>query len=79
VVKSTGSSRGPEFKCQPPHGGSQPSVMPSSGVSEDSYSLLINKYILKKKKKKTRKTKTLTHTAKVTWRKGACGHVCGAL
>jgi hypothetical protein len=28
VVKSTDcSSRGPEFKSQPPHGGSQPSVM----------------------------------------------------
>jgi hypothetical protein len=46
VVKSTdGSSRGPEFNSQQPHGGSQPYVMrdlmPSSGVSEDSYSGLI--------------------------------------
>jgi hypothetical protein len=42
------SSRGPEFNSQQPHGGSQPSVMGSdangiqtSGVSEDSYSVLI--------------------------------------
>jgi hypothetical protein len=45
VVKSTDcSSRGPEFNSQQPHGGSQSSVMdlmPSSGVSEDSYSVLI--------------------------------------
>ena len=47
AVKSTNCSpRGPEFKSQQPHGGSQPSamgssVMPSSGVSEDSYSVLI--------------------------------------
>jgi hypothetical protein len=34
------SSRGPEFKSQQPHGGSQPSVM-GSAVSEDSYSVLI--------------------------------------
>jgi hypothetical protein len=50
VVKSTNcSSRGPEFNSQQPHGGSQPSVMrsgkrvsvmPSSGVSEDSDSVL---------------------------------------
>ena len=39
------SSKGPEFKSQQPHGGSQPSAMisdapmPSSGVSEDSYSV----------------------------------------
>jgi hypothetical protein len=32
------SSKGPEFKSQQPHGGSQPSV--SSGVSEDSYNVL---------------------------------------
>jgi hypothetical protein len=48
VVKSTDCSfRGPEFNSQQLHGGSQPSVMrsgdqmPSSGVSEDSYSVLI--------------------------------------
>jgi hypothetical protein len=45
VVKSTDcSSRGPEFNSQQPHGGSQPSLMGSdvsSGVSEDSYSVLI--------------------------------------
>jgi hypothetical protein len=46
AVKSTDcSSRGPEFNFQQPHGGSQPSVMgsvmPSSGVSEDSYKALI--------------------------------------
>jgi hypothetical protein len=48
VVKSTDcSSRGPEFNSQQPHGGSQPSVMrsdallPSSGVSEDNYIVLI--------------------------------------
>jgi hypothetical protein len=38
------SSRGPEFKSQHPHGGSQPSVMESDTlfcVSEDSYSVLI--------------------------------------
>jgi hypothetical protein len=42
AVKSTDcSSRGPEFKSQQPHGGSQPGdLMPSSGVSEDSYSVL---------------------------------------
>jgi hypothetical protein len=38
------SSRGPAFKSQQPHGGSQPSVMRSdalsSGVSEDSYPVL---------------------------------------
>jgi hypothetical protein len=38
------SSEGPEFKSQQPHGGSQPSVTrsdtPSSGVSEDNYSVL---------------------------------------
>jgi hypothetical protein len=33
VVKSTDcSSRGPEFKSQQPHGGSQPSVMGSDGL-----------------------------------------------
>jgi hypothetical protein len=44
VVKSTDCSfEGSEFKSQQPHGGSQPSVvrsMPSSGVSENSYSEL---------------------------------------
>ena len=44
AVKSTGcSSRGPEFNSEQPHGGSQPSVMGSdglSGVSEDSNSVL---------------------------------------
>jgi hypothetical protein len=44
AVKSIdSSSRGPEFKSQQPHGGSQPSVMGSSApsdVSEDSYSVL---------------------------------------
>jgi hypothetical protein len=35
------SSEGQEFKSQQPHGGSQPSdLTPSSGVSEDSYSVL---------------------------------------
>jgi hypothetical protein len=37
------SSKGPEFKSQQPHGGSQPSIVrsdPSSCVSEDSYSVL---------------------------------------
>jgi hypothetical protein len=37
------SSEGPEFKSQQLHGGSQPSIMkltPSSGVSEDSNSVL---------------------------------------
>ena len=52
VVKGTDcSSRGPEFNFQQPHGGSQPSIMgskmPSSGVSEDSYSVLINKINIK--------------------------------
>jgi hypothetical protein len=44
VVKSTNcSSRGPEFNSSMPHGGSQPSVMvmPSSGASEDSYSVYV--------------------------------------
>jgi hypothetical protein len=44
-VKSTDcSSRGLELNSQQPYGGSQPSVMdpmPSPGVSEDSYSVLI--------------------------------------
>ena len=49
-------------KSLQPHGGSQPSVMnltPSSGASEDSYSVLMynNKYIFKKEKPKTEKTK----------------------
>jgi hypothetical protein len=35
------SSKGPEFNSQQPYGGSQPSVMPSSGTSEDSNSVLI--------------------------------------
>jgi hypothetical protein len=36
----------PEFTSQQPHGGSQPSVMGSDGVSEDSYCVLIyNKYM----------------------------------
>jgi hypothetical protein len=43
-VKSTDCpSKGPEFKSQQPHGGSQPSIIdltPSPGVSEDSYSVL---------------------------------------
>jgi hypothetical protein len=37
------SSEGQEFKSQQPHGGLQPSIRdltPSSGVSEDSYSVL---------------------------------------
>ena len=51
VVKSIDCSLGgPEFKSQQPHGGSQPSIMrsmPSSAVSEDSYSVLTyNKYNL---------------------------------
>jgi hypothetical protein len=46
VVKSTdNSSRGLEFNSQQPHGCSQPicngDQMPSSGVSEDSYNVLI--------------------------------------
>jgi hypothetical protein len=45
LVKSTDCSfRGPEFNSLQPHGGSQPFVMGSdaaSGVSEDSYSVLI--------------------------------------
>jgi hypothetical protein len=45
VIKSTDcSSKGLEFSSQQPHGGSQPwqcDLMPSSGVSEDSYSVLI--------------------------------------
>ena len=32
---------GPEFKCQQPHGGTQPSLMGSDGVFEDSYHVLI--------------------------------------
>jgi hypothetical protein len=45
VGKSTDcSSKSLEFKSQPPHGGSQPFVMRltlSSGVFEDSYSILV--------------------------------------
>ena len=45
AVKSTDcSSRAPELNSQQPHGGPQPSIMGSdalSGVSEDSYSVLI--------------------------------------
>jgi hypothetical protein len=58
-VKSTDcSSRGPDFNSQQPHGGSQPPVMrsdtPSSGVSEDNYSVLMynNKSLKKKRHKK---------------------------
>jgi hypothetical protein len=44
-------SRGPEFNSKQSHGGSQPSVIgsvPSCGMSEDSYSVLIHiKYINK--------------------------------
>jgi hypothetical protein len=40
------SSKGPEFKSQKSYGGSQP---PSSGMSEDSYSVCI---IINKSKKK---------------------------
>jgi len=40
VKSSNCSARGPEFNSQQPHGGSQPSVM-RSGVSEDSYSVLL--------------------------------------
>jgi hypothetical protein len=51
AVKSTDcSSQGPEFKSQQPLGGSQPLVMRSdflsSGVSEDSYRVLIYIYII---------------------------------
>jgi hypothetical protein len=38
------SSKGPKFKSQQPHGGSQPPIMrlmPSSGASEDNYSVLM--------------------------------------
>jgi hypothetical protein len=43
TVKSSGLLfRGPEFNSQKPRGGSQPwNPMPSSGVSEDSYSVLV--------------------------------------
>jgi hypothetical protein len=47
AIKSTDCSyEGPEFKSQQPHGGLQPSVMtsdPSTGVSEDRYSVLTYK------------------------------------
>jgi hypothetical protein len=47
AVKSTDCSyEGPEFKSQQPHGGLQPSIMtsdPSTGVSEDRYSVLTYK------------------------------------
>ena len=50
MVESTDcSSRSPEFNAQQPQGGSQPSVVPSSGVSEDSYSELT--YIDKSERK----------------------------
>jgi hypothetical protein len=53
VVKNTGCSfRGSEFNSQHPHGGSQPSVMGSSGVSEDSDSVLTIHKIRKSSKKK---------------------------
>ena len=45
AVKSTDcSSKGPELNSQQPHGGSQPSVMdsmPSSDMSDDSYSTVL--------------------------------------
>jgi hypothetical protein len=57
AVKTTDcSSRGPEFNSQQAHGGSQPSVMGSmhsSGVSEDSYSVLTYIKINKSSKNKT--------------------------
>jgi hypothetical protein len=65
VIKSTDcSSEGPEFKSQQPHGGSQPSIMRSSGVSKDStvYLHIINKSLKKEKKKKVKRYRTY-HTA----------------
>jgi hypothetical protein len=38
-VSADCSSRGPEFNSQQPYGGSQPSVMPSSGVYGESNSV----------------------------------------
>jgi hypothetical protein len=41
LISSTDCSSGePEFNSQQPHGGSQPSALPPSGVSEDSNSVL---------------------------------------
>jgi hypothetical protein len=61
-------SRSPEFNSQQPRGGSQPSVckwdpMLSSGVSEDSGSVLIyNKINKSLKQNKTKQNKTKPHT-----------------
>ena len=68
-VKSTDcSSRGPEFKSQQSHGGSQPSVMgdpmPSSGVSEDSDSVSIYMKLKKKKKRVPGLCETQFHLSK---------------
>jgi hypothetical protein len=48
-VKNTGcSSRGPEFKSQQPHGGSQPSVMGSdSSFLQEDRALIYIKYMIK--------------------------------
>jgi len=57
VVKNTDCSyKGPEFKSQQPHGDSQPSVIGSSGVSEDSYNLQLLTYINKSNLKKRKET-----------------------
>jgi hypothetical protein len=58
AVKSTDcSSRGPEFNSQQPHSGSQPSVMGSDVMSEDSNNVLTHK--INKKSFKKSMTKQL--------------------
>jgi hypothetical protein len=64
AVKNTDcSSRGPEFKSQQPHGGSQPSVMGSDTlfwcVSEDSYSVLTYIKLINLKTKNVKKQKNV--------------------
>jgi hypothetical protein len=68
VVKSTDySSRGPEFKSQQPHGGSQPSVMRSDALvwcvlktATVYFFYIINKSKKKKKKKDSKRTSSLS-------------------
>jgi hypothetical protein len=66
VVKSTDcSSKGPEFKSQQPHGGSQPSVQLQCTHINIRIFILINLINLKKKEKKRKekkKKKTKTKT-----------------
>lgn len=49
VENTDRSSDGPEFKSQPPHGGSQPSIRKSDTLSYSVLIIIINKFIHIKK------------------------------